>query len=318
MESVLTMVRDGNTSYLTTRGTAAPQPFTRELTAVKGSREPFHAGMIPYYDSTDHHAFTPARIGVPGTSLTNWPDEFIHGTGDDLESIDATQLQRNALVVAGVALFFAGAGDDEASALAGYVAARGRSRTAADLAAAVAHVSGAAAAERDAAYRAARNLVHQSSLKEAAALTSVRRLSPRGRAGEVIADGLSRLESLEARDLESLEKLFVAAAGRNPPNLDLDKEQREMAGKVFVPVADIGAFADALEKVERSDSLHGMMRFEVLNFADGRRNAYEVYEAVAAEALSAGSWYYGTVTPAEVLKVLEDAAKAGAFTARGR
>ena len=46
--------------------------------------------MVPYYGSTDHHAFTPAHIGVPGTSLTNWPDEFIHSTGDDLEQIDAT------------------------------------------------------------------------------------------------------------------------------------------------------------------------------------------------------------------------------------
>ena len=60
MESVLAMVRDGNTSLLTTRGTAHPQPFTRELTAVNGSREPYHARMVPYWDSTDHHAFTPA------------------------------------------------------------------------------------------------------------------------------------------------------------------------------------------------------------------------------------------------------------------
>jgi hypothetical protein len=318
MESVLGMLRDGNTAYLTTRGTKAPQPFTKEVTAVKGSREPFHARMVPYYDSTDHHAFTPARIGVPGTSLTNWPDEFIHGTGDDLESIDATQLERNAVVIAGVALFFAGAGEEEAAALAGYLAARGRARTAGDLATAVAHVAEAAAAERDAAYRAARNLVHQSHLKEAAALASLRRLAGKGRASELVADSLSRLDHQEGRDLEALEKAFMAVAGRNPPNLDLDKQEREMAGMVFVPVADIGAFADALEKVERHDSLHAMMRFEALNFADGRRNAYEVYEAVTAEALSAGTWYYGQVTPAEVLKVLEDATKAGAYTLKGR
>ena len=87
MESVLLAVRDGNTSLLTTRGTAHPQPFTREIIAVKGSREPYHARMVPYHGSTDHHAFTPAPIGVPGTSLTNWPDEFIHSTGDDLEQI---------------------------------------------------------------------------------------------------------------------------------------------------------------------------------------------------------------------------------------
>jgi hypothetical protein len=60
------------------------------------------------------------------------------------------------------------------------------------------------------------------------------------------------------------------------------------------------------------------MRFEVTNFADGKRSAWEVYEAVAAEALSAGEWYYGKVTPADVRAVLEAGAKAGAFRVEGR
>ena len=62
--------------------------------------------------------------------------------------------------------------------------------------------------------------------------------------------------------------------------------------------------------------LHGMMRFEVLNFADGKRNAYEIYEAVAAEALSAGTWYYGEVRPADVMALLDKAAEAGILTVR--
>ena len=61
-----------------------------------------------------------------------------------------------------------------------------------------------------------------------------------------------------------------------------------------------------------------MMRFEALNFADGRRSAFEVYEAVAAEALSAGEWYYGRVTSADVLAVLDSGVAAGAFTVRKR
>src|SRR5574341_1267386 len=94
MESVLEAVRDTNTSYLANRGTGQPQPFLSEITAVKGLREPFHARMVPYFASTDHHAFTPRHVGVPATSLTNWPDEYIHSTGDDLENTDATQLER--------------------------------------------------------------------------------------------------------------------------------------------------------------------------------------------------------------------------------
>jgi hypothetical protein len=316
MEGVLTMVRDGNTSLLTTRGTKLPQPFTREITAVKGSREPYHARMVPYYDSTDHHAFTPARIGVPATSLTNWPDEFIHSTGDDLEQIDATQLERNAVVVAGVALYFAGLRDEDAPALAAYVSARALTRIAGDVATAIAHVAQATPEARAAAFRAARNLVRQTYRKEAGALASVRRLGPRGRAADHVTQATAQLDEGLPRDLRALERAWTALTGRAMPNVELAREEQAMAAQVFVPVTDIGVFHDAIGKVKATDGLHSMMRFETYNFADGRRTAWEVYEAVAAEALSAGEWYYGQVRPADVLDALTKAAEVGAFTVR--
>jgi Peptidase family M28 len=317
MESILTMVRDGNTSLLTTRGTKMPQPYTSEIVAVKGSREPYHARMVPYYDSTDHHAFTPARIGVPATSLTNWPDEFIHSTGDDLETIDATQLERNAVIVAAVALYFANVGDEEAASLAPYVLARARSRIAADVATVVASIAHSSGEEREAAYRGARGLIRHSYLKEVGALSTVRRFCPKGRAADYVSQAARRLEDAMTDELNGLERAYVAIAGKTPPNIDLTAEEREMAAKVYVPITDPGAFEDAIEKTKPVEGLHAMMRFETLNFADGRRNAYEVYEAVHAEALSAGEWYYGKVRPADVLRVLEEAAKAGAFTVKG-
>jgi hypothetical protein len=318
MESVLGMVRDGNTELLTTRGTKVPVPFSREITAVKGSREPFHARMVPYFGHSDHQAFTPAYIGVPATALINWPDEYIHSTGDDLENVDATQLERNAVVVGAVALFFAGADDTDAATLASTVAAGSRERVAADLVTAVAHVASAAAAERDRAYRDARNLVHQSHLKEMGALASVRRLAPKGRAADIVSQASSRLEGSEGADLDLLEKAYMGIAGKNPPNLELSKEEKAMAGQVFTPIADLGTLHDALGAVKRVDGLHPSMQFEVFNFADGKRNAFEVYEAVAGEALSAGAWYFGTVAPADVLEALNRAVKTGAFTVKSQ
>jgi hypothetical protein len=316
MESVLTSVRDGNTSLLTTRGTATPQPFSREIVAVRGSREPFHARMVPYYDSTDHHAFTPSYIGVPGTSLTNWPDEFIHSTGDDLENLDATQLERNAVVVAAVALYFANVDEADTPALAAYVAARAHARIAADVAAAVVHMAGVAPEAGDEAYRAARRLVRESHRKESAALASVRRLA-RGRGADLAAVLAKGLDDGFGADLDTIDKAWVGLTGRTPPKPAPTADERAMAAKVFVPATDVGVWLDALEKVRGEGAgLHSMMRFEAYNFADGRRNAWEVYEAVAAEALSAGEWYYGTVKPADVLRVLERAAEAGAFTVR--
>ncbi len=322
MESVLESVRDRNTSYLSNRGTGQPQPFLGEITAVKGSREPFHARMVPYFDSTDHHSFTPRHVGVPATSLTNWPDEYIHSTGDDLENIDATQLERNAVVTAAVALYFASLGDEELPALVGYVAARGRARIAADTATAVAHLARSAPADRAAAWRDAWNLVRQAVAREQGALGSLRRLAGRGPASELLQAASRRLDATLSSELDALERAYTALSGQNLPNIDLSAEERAMAEKVYVPLADPAAFEDALDKIQRRErgqaGLHAMMRFETLNFADGRRSAWEVYEAVAAEALSAGEWYYGRVTPQDVSAALDAAAAAGAFTVRKR
>jgi Peptidase family M28 len=316
MESVLGMVRDGNTSLLTTRGTKLPPLFTREILAVKGSREPYHARMVPYFGHSDHHAFANARVGVPATALINWPDDWIHSTGDDLETIDATQLERNAVVVAAVSLYFAGAGEEEAAALAPYVAARARERLAGNLASAVGGI--AEAADKDAAFHTGRNLVHQSYRKEAAAIGSVRSLAGRGRALDAIARNLARLDDAEGRDLEALEKAFGAITGRNPPNVEPSSVERSMMGRVYTPATNLGVYYDAMENVKGVEGLHSVMLFETYNFADGKRNAYDVYQAVAAEAAAAGAWYYGTVSPENVLEALERATKAGAFTVKGR
>ncbi len=318
MESVLGMVRDGNTSLLSLGGTTTPF-FRREVLAQKGSREPFHARMLPYFAHSDHHAFTTARVGVPATALISWPDQYIHSTGDDLESIDATQLQRNALLVAGVALHFARAGDDDAAALAAYVGASARRRIAGDLATGIAHLVEAPSAGRDAAYRAARGLVHQSNLKERGAVASLRRLAGRGRAAELVGELQARIEDQEGADLEALERAYVAVASRNPPNVEPSRAEREMMAKVYVPTADIGTWIDAMaDRIKPVSGLHPVMQFEVMNFADGRRSAYEVYEAVAAQALSAGRFYYGEVKPESVIEALERGVKAGAFSLKSR
>ncbi len=174
--------------------------------------------MVPYYDSTDHHAFTPARIGVPGTSLTNWPDEYIHSTGDDLENIDATQLERNAVVASAVALYFASLRTTRTRPRSPATWPRGaRARLADDLATAVVHL-----AERrprgpgPSAYAAARNLVRQCHQKEAGALASVRRLARRGRAAEVTAWAAARLETISAEAFDTLERTYEAIDRREP------------------------------------------------------------------------------------------------------
>jgi hypothetical protein len=90
-----------------------------------------------------------------------------------------------------------------------------------------------------------------------------------------------------------------------------------MTRAVYAPTGDAAGLSRSLRKVEAPSGLHPLMKFEVLNFADGARTAWEIYEAVAAEALSAGPWYYGTVTPAQVQAVLDSAVEVGVLTMTG-
>jgi hypothetical protein len=318
MESVVGAIRKGNTSYLVNRSTGQPQPFLEEITAVKGSREPYHARMVPYFDSTDHHAFTPRHIGVPGTSLTNWPDQWIHSSGDDLENIDATQLERNAVVVAAVALYFASLRDDDVPARAAYVAARGRARVATDTAVAVAHLVRSPPEERRRAWAEAQGLVRQSHEREGRTLTSLDRLDPTGRSRDLVSAARRQLQASRQAELRALKAAYVGLTGEEPVSPPLDEEARKMMRTVYVPRGDAATLGWDLKKVKGPAGMHALMKFEALNFADGRRTAWEVYTAVAAEALSAGEWYYGTVRPADVLAVLESAREAGLFEIESR
>jgi len=53
------------------------------------------------------------------------------------------------------------------------------------------------------------------------------------------------------------------------------------------------------------------MARECYGFVDGKRSFLDIYRAVHAEALSAGEFYYGTVTPDSVKGLLDEAVEKG-------
>ncbi|MEO8348812.1 MAG: hypothetical protein ABI610_07870, partial [Acidobacteriota bacterium] len=61
-------------------------------------------------------------------------------------------------------------------------------------------------------------------------------------------------------------------------------------------------------------TLSPLMQFAVMNWIDGKRDAAGIARRVEAEAISAGSWYYGDVTADLVEKFLERQAKDGLIT----
>jgi hypothetical protein len=352
-ESILEMVVAGNNGYLAAlqAGSIPPGvPFSKPIYSRRGTREPYHARAVPYFGNTDHLVFNDSWVGVPGTSLTNWPDEFIHSSADDLWQIDPTQLKRNAFVVAATAWWLANADGKAASALASFVTARGLSRLGNDFAVALAGIS--VGNPKDGDYHAGANLLSVSLRREKAALESCRALAPAGSgesggAQETLSQGKAALEQAARQMQAQLSSTFRLAAGREPAPL-ADPVLQRLAKRVprrAVATLDewmklkerVGDKREAEARAKREErerlaaakerrgtrkpakgpaepkvaKLSNLMQFAVMNGIDGKVDAGEIARRVGAEALSAGSWYYGEATPEMVEKFLETQAKDG-------
>ncbi|HEY2797647.1 MAG TPA: M28 family peptidase [Thermoanaerobaculia bacterium] len=337
-ESVLEMVVEGNNAYLAAWGSGSIPPgiaFSKPLFSQLGTREPYHAKAVPYFDSTDHMVFNDSWVGIPGTTLTNWPDEYIHSSDDDLWQIDPTQIKRNAVVIAATAWWLAGAGEAEATWLADYVSGRAAERLSRERVTAQAWLrdgEGTDAERR----RAAGDLFLIALDKEIAAVDSTRALgapdavrsralaSLRAVAGPLAQDlpsvpdrdtdpALSRLATRTPRrpvatlsewmalEHQVTEKRHVADRSRRDAK-EKEEEARRAGKKPATP---------APPSEDEDDKLSPLMQAAVMNRIDGKTTAADIARAVCAEALSAGWWYYGKTTPTLVEKFLTKQVKDG-------
>lgn len=311
--SIATMVMQGNSAYLAAGQAGTPQPYSKAILSRLGTRERYGAEIVPYFDSTDHLVFNESVIGIPGITLTNWPDDYIHSSDDDLWQIDPTQLKRNAFIVASTAWYFATLGPEGAPLLATEVHADALGMIHDALARAEEMLSLAAPDARDAAYRDGINLINQAGARAMATLESVEMFGEPALAERL---GAMRGESLpNAADAAryALGVNYRALTGNTKlPTAQPSNEEREMAGRVpevAVPIAD---YFEKRRDVE-SVGLHGLMAYEVWNFVDGKRSYLDIYRAVRAEAQSVGKWYYGTVSTKQVADLLDAGVKAGAL-----
>ncbi|HEY3132197.1 MAG TPA: M28 family peptidase [Acidobacteriota bacterium] len=273
----------------TQSGMSQPAPIYSHL----GTRQRYNAEVIRFHNNTDHMTFTEAPIGVPGITFTNWPDNYIHSSDDDLWNLDRTQLQRNALAVALMAYALANAGSDSVPQFIRDVEADCNVR--------LARAQGIATdllATRKIDPSRAENLLRQVELESVLSLESLQAVAEH----PAIAQALERVRALSSALRTAWER-----TAKTP-----DPLQTEMEG--MKPALAGGA---ELFQAKRSagfnlgSGLHPLMTFEVINFIDGKRNAWEIYQAVDGEALFGGSLYYGVISPEKVRDLLRGAEKMG-------
>ncbi len=318
VESIVEALVQGNTAYLSAgqarqslQSGASPsggsvatdeQQYSSAVLARLGTRERYDARVVPFHNNTDHQVFNMPTIGIPGITFTNWPDDYIHSTDDDLWQKDATQLKRNAVAVASAAWVMATAGAAEAPAIAGEMAGRALARIGRDTATAVAL---ARSGDADAGRRAF-GLARESAAREQRAMASLERLAPGSAA---VRQATAQLPSPDAAEARVAVLAGISASPAAVP---------QGGSRVPTLVDNTQGYLDKRGKLQRPRTLHPLMAYEALNFVDGKRSYAEIHRAVAAEADSAGMWYYGAVSYDDVAAYLDSGEKAGILTIRDR
>jgi len=310
VESVADAVILGNTAYLAARQAGAAMPFPRPIFSRLGTREPYQARVVPNFNNSDQMVYNDGIIGIPAVGFINWPDQFIHSTGDDLWQIDPTQLKRNAFIIAASALYLANAGPGEVPILVAEVQGRGNERFGNDLRTAMQLLAAAPEGERAGAWRLGSWIIEAGGMREARALRTITDfVEGESAVGQIIETAVSRSEAAVAGNRETFDRYYRALTAAAPGRLRLSAAEEAAAGMVPANVDDVDAYL--ANRPRPSTGLHSLMTFAVWGHVDGATSVLDIYKQVMAEAAVHGAWYYGTVTLDQVVATIEAGIEAG-------
>jgi hypothetical protein len=266
-------------SYKFAAGGSADYP----LVAPEGGKEPLQAQFSAYTMGSDHDVYQDSSFGIPAIYLNDWPDRYIHTNFDTAANIDTTKLKRAAFIGAASGYFLARLGREEVwlrtAILQGYELrkSQGDSRVwNLGLDDVCNDYSGRLAYEKAAA-ESAKSFTGQS-LASVITDAGVGCEGPPGRVPERTA--------IYKRKAEPKGPLAVFG-------YDYFTEHAKTAGV-------------ATPKLLSYEGLWGggeEYAYEVLNFADGKRNAEAIRDAVSAE--------YGPVSLEMVMEYLQALEKIG-------
>jgi hypothetical protein len=314
-ESVGTFLVQTNNGYLpASRGGGYPRPFTRPLLATRGTRDGYNARFVPYFNSSDHMCFIEGAIGVPAVATINWDDPYIHSSDDDLWQIDQTQLLRNQFLMGAVGIVLAYAEPEDVPLFLAETYAQGQRRLATDLAAAAGELN-SNRGDPARAWADASLLIEQGIERERRALRSVGVFTDdKPEMTRLIDEFISRLTAHEAALRADISSMYRGVHGADPAEVPPDSLTTACMAKIPVNVSPLKTYFEKRRDTRFRGNLHGLMRAEIYNFVDGENTFYDIFKAVRAEQLAAGSWYYGTVTLTDVAGLLDAAVGSGTLT----
>ncbi len=286
------------------------------ITSATGTRDPWHARLVPYSGGSDHEVFMGGGLlQVPATMFGSWPDYFYHTNQDTPDKCDPTALRR--AVVLGMMTAGSIAGMDSASAvdLADGLYARAVQRMGLDLEKALAILERGRPESED--LKEALNLIERGVERESGTISSLSRLFPGNKdLGLTVRRKIEALGAARGSAEREVRAACLALCARrnvDPARTPAGLSPEEKAAESLVPSRVPGFPGPLLDEyvavkleslgIPYSNPFPEVAGFEVGAFIDGRRSVLEIRNAVSAEC--------GPVPLADVRDYIEKLAKAG-------
>ena len=254
------------------------------MVAPEGGKEPLRAEYSAFTMGSDHDVYQDSSFGIPAIYLNDWPDRFIHTNFDSAANIDPTKLKRAAFIGAASGYYLAAI----SSGGPNFEVQAGEILRSSEVGRRIRQV-----AEED-----AQNLRRRFVETEAEILGSL----PDSSLGRVTEEEIG-FETMLPLKIFNDGLLEAKSAGGEGAKVFSRKPQPKGPLAVFgydYFAEHAKAAGAATPKLLSYEGLWGggqEYAYEVLNFANGKRNAQEIRDAVSAE--------YGPVPSELVIEYLQ-------------
>jgi aminopeptidase YwaD len=273
----------------------AKYPFV----APEGGKEPLRAEYSAYTMGSDHDVYQDSSFGIPAIYLNDWPDRYIHTNFDTAANIDPTKLKRAAFIGAASGYFLAGKHErtERDAIFASVGLAQGEIELAEDRQ--KSQLEGSESA----------NFSTYRFFERSEFLRSLRRF---------IGDGCVPSEGPNCLEVGPVVPLTAVPGQRKSGQIAYERKPGMKFRRSAEPKGPLAVFGYdyltehakvagvATPKLVSYEGLWGAgeeYAYEVLNFADGKRNAQEIRDVVSAE--------YGPVPLEMVVEYLRALEKIG-------
>jgi hypothetical protein len=257
-----------------------------EIRTARGSQSQFNYRVTPYSGGSDHMMFIDRKI--PGNMIVHGPDYTHHTSDDTPDKVDPVELQRSEMIASGTVYYLSNLADDQAADLLNLSSANGAKRMGDAARSAAQIVQNAEGNQLPDALHEALVTINETGRVVSQTLSTVSWYNT----GKGSQKAHQEFQNRLAEDLKLLSdrvrRLAAARNGGKSVVIPAGSADKRIPVRLTRGPLDFGLPESKLSPEDAAASsgsyqVNGDLRFEAVNFIDGKRTVADIETALVGE-----------------------------------